>query len=127
LNPNAPDVCVDKVQIQQVVFNLIRNSIDALQGCTQADIYIRTTCDEPGFVTTTVSDSGPGIAPDIMKRLFQPFVTTKERGMGVGLTICQSIIEAHGGRIWATPNPDNGVCFHFTLPFAESVEECHDG
>jgi two-component system sensor kinase FixL len=127
LDPNAPDVCVDKVQIQQVVFNLIRNSIDAFQDSAQADIDIRTTCDEPGFVTTSVSDTGPGIAPDIMKRLFQPFVTTKERGMGVGLTICQSIIEAHGGRIWATPNLDKGVCFHFTLPFAESVEECHDG
>ena len=126
LEPSNPFVLVDKVQIQQVVFNLIRNSIDAMQGCEQAVINICTTCDEPGFVTATVSDTGPGIAPDIMKRLFQPFVTTKERGMGVGLTICQSIIEAHGGRIWATPNQDKGVCFHFTLPMAASMEDSHD-
>ena len=115
----APSVLVDKVQVQQVVFNLIRNSIDAMQGCSDAAIDISTVCDEAGFVSATFSDTGPGIAPDIMSRLFQPFVTTKENGMGIGLTICQSIVEAHGGRIWATPNAERGVSFHFTLPLAE--------
>ena len=118
-DPNAPSVLVDKVQIQQVVFNLIRNSIDAMQDCPDAAIDISTTCDEAGFVRATFSDTGPGITPDVMSRLFQPFVTTKEKGMGIGLTICQSIVEAHGGRIWATPNKERGVCFHFTLPLAE--------
>ena len=76
-------------------------------------------CDGAGFVSVIFSDTGPGIAPDVMSHLFQPFVTTKEKGMGIGLTICQSIIEAHGGRIWATPNAEKGVSFHFTLPLAE--------
>ena len=119
LDPKAPSVLVDKVQIQQVVFNLIRNSIDAMQGCADAEIDISTLCDGAGFVSVTFSDTGPGIAPDVMSHLFQPFVTTKEKGMGIGLTICQSIIEAHGGRIWATPNAEKGVSFHFTLPLAE--------
>ena len=121
LDPKAPSVLVDKVQIQQVVFNLIRNSIDAMQGCSDAEIDIATAGDEPGFVSATFSDTGPGIAPDIMRRLFQPFVTTKDKGMGIGLTICQSIVEAHGGRIWATPNKKKGVSFHFTLPLAEAT------
>jgi len=127
LDPKAPWVFVDKVQIQQVVFNLIRNSIDAMQDCSDAKIDISTTCDEAGFVNATFCDTGPGIPPDIMRRLFQPFVTTKEKGMGIGLSICQSIIEAHGGRIWATPHEEKGVCFHFTLPVTEATGGTNDG
>ena len=127
LDPKAPSVLVDKVQIQQVVFNLIRNSIDAMQDVSDAEIDIATDCSEAGFVSATFCDTGPGIAPDIMSKLFQPFVTTKEKGMGIGLTICQSIVEAHGGRIWATPNLEKGVCFHFTLPLAEASAGANDG
>jgi two-component system sensor kinase FixL len=70
----------------------------------------------------TVRDSGPGLAPQVVDQLFQPFVTTKEKGMGIGLSICRSIVEAHGGRLWATPNPVRGVTFQFLVPLADRDE-----
>ena len=79
------------------------------------DLTIRTDI-EDGAIEVGVSDTGPGLSDEVAARLFQPFVTTKEKGMGIGLTICQSIIEAHSGRIWATPNQDGGVEFRFQLP-----------
>jgi two-component system sensor kinase FixL len=112
-----PQVLVDKIQIEQVLLNLIRNATDAMNG--RGTIAIVTEIDS-GFVRVSVSDSGPGIAPEITPSLFQPFVTTKEKGMGIGLTICQSIIEAHGGRIWAENGAESGAVFHFRLPGAEA-------
>jgi two-component system sensor kinase FixL len=120
MGKELPKVLVDKIQIQQVLLNLIRNGFDAMQGVTDPFIGIVTREGSPGFLTTTVSDCGPGISPEIRARLFQPFVTTKENGMGIGLTICQSIIEAHGGKIWCDPEPERGAVFRFSLPLAEA-------
>jgi len=121
LRPGLASVSIDRVQIQQVILNLVRNSVDAMQGARDCRLTIETDSREQGFIDVRVSDTGPGIAPEIQARLFQPFVTTKQNGMGIGLTICQSIIEVHGGRIWCTPNKERGVSFHFRLPAAEPV------
>ncbi|MEI9993353.1 MAG: PAS domain S-box protein [Rhizomicrobium sp.] len=121
LAPGLPSVVVDKIQIQQVLLNLIRNGVDAMRESDRRELAVATGPDEPGYVAVTVSDTGSGIAPDVMARLFEPFVTTKENGMGVGLTICQSIIEAHDGKIWGQANGERGASFRFRLPTAESV------
>ena len=89
-------------------------------GPGRQKLTIQTAMGEPGFVLVSVTDNGPGIAPEIASRLFQPFITTKEKGMGVGLTICQSIIEGHGGRIWAEENKPGGTAFRFQLPMEEA-------
>jgi two-component system sensor kinase FixL len=115
LDHTIPATLIDKIQIQQVLINLIRNAIEAMHDSSKRDLTIRTKADD-GAVEVGVSDTGPGLSDDVAARLFQPFVTTKEKGMGIGLTICQSIIEAHNGRIWAIPNQDGGVEFRFRLP-----------
>jgi len=115
LDHAIPTTLIDKIQIQQVLINLIRNAIEAMHESPRRDLTIRTKS-EDGGVEVGVSDTGPGLSADVAARLFQPFVTTKEKGMGIGLTICQSIIEAHNGRIWAIPNQDGGVEFRFRLP-----------
>lgn len=114
-------VVVDKIQVQQVALNLIRNAIDAMEGRAQRQLIIAVDTDptDRSAVRVSVADTGAGLAPEILERLFQPFVSTKLKGMGVGLSICRTIIEAHGGRIWAEANPDGGATFNFTLPFAE--------
>ncbi len=122
LEPGLASVSIDRVQIQQVLLNLIRNGVDAMQGLKERRLTVATGASQPGFVEVRVSDTGPGIAPEIQARLFQPFVTTKQNGMGIGLTICQSIIEVHGGRIWCNPNEESGVSFHFSLPAAAPGE-----
>ncbi len=114
--PRLPRVLVDRVQIQQVVFNLVRNSVDALVDSERRHITISTSLEDPAMLRASVSDTGPGLPPEIADRLFEPFVTTKPDGMGIGLAICRSIVEAHLGRLWATPNPDGGTSFHLTLP-----------
>ena len=122
-------VIVDKMQIQQVVFNLVRNSVEAMTeqpaaapspGLDRAD-GIGT---DGTMAEVAVSDTGPGLAPKVQAQLFQPFITTKEKGMGLGLSICRSIIDAHGGRLRATPNAERGVTFQFTLPLAD--QDGHD-
>lgn len=122
LTPGLPAIRVDRIQIQQVVLNLVRNAVDAMADSARRELVVATGLDEPGFVCVTVSDTGPGIAPDVMAKLFQPFVTTKENGMGVGLTICQSIVEAHEGKIWGDTNGEGGATFRFRLPIADPVE-----
>lgn len=116
---DAGPILVDKVQIQQVALNLIRNAIDAMGAAARRELRIGAGRTEDGMVLVTVEDSGPGIAPEMMQRLFQPFVTTKANGMGVGLSICRTIVEAHGGRIWAENRPDGGAIFAFTLPVVD--------
>lgn len=116
LDPAIPPILIDKIQIQQVLINLIRNGIEAMQTVTRRELTVQTSADSDGAVEVAVTDTGPGLSEDVAARLFQPFVTTKEKGMGIGLTICQSIIEAHGGRIWTTPNEGGGVEFRFRLP-----------
>ncbi|WP_184722640.1 PAS domain-containing sensor histidine kinase [Caulobacter sp.] len=125
LAPQADAVFADRVQVQQVLLNLIRNGIDAMQSeePRKRGLLISTDLTDEGWSRVTVADKGPGIANEILERLFQPFMTTKPQGMGVGLSISRSIIEAHGGRIWAEANPGGGAVFHFTLPPAAQFEE----
>jgi len=113
-------VLIDKIHIQQVLINLIRNAVEAMQGVLKRELTITTSSTDGSAVEVCVSDTGPGLSEDVASRLFQPFVTTKEKGMGIGLTICQSIVEAHNGRIWVTANDGGGVTFHFRLPVAAS-------
>lgn len=120
LGAELPDVPIDKIQIQQVVLNLIRNSVEAMRASERRELNVATELDGPDHILITASDSGPGLSEEVAARLFQPFVTTKHDGMGIGLSICRSIVDAHGGRLWATPNPDGGVAFRFRLPIAGS-------
>lgn len=115
LRADLPAVLVDKVQIQQVLLNLIRNALEAMEASDERVLTVEAASDD-GLMTITVADTGPGLAADVAQNLFQPFVTTKARGMGVGLSICRSIIEAHGGRIWASPRDGGGTAFAFALP-----------
>jgi two-component system sensor kinase FixL len=113
--PGVDFVLADKVQIQQVLLNLIRNAIEAMEDTQRRELTISTAQAESNMVKITVADTGTGIAPDISAQLFQPFVTTKRQGMGVGLSISRTIIEAHGGSITAGPAPGGGTVFQFTL------------
>ena len=118
LEQGLPLVLLDKIQIHQVVTNLIRNSIDALDGVTRREIVISTSRAGDDSVEIAIADTGPGLAPDVAERLFQPFVTTKPWGLGIGLSICRSIVTAHGGRLWASDNPGGGTIFHVSLPLS---------
>ncbi len=115
LDPAVNLVLADRVQIQQVVLNLIRNAIDAMEHTPRRELRVAVRPVEDDLVQITVADTGAGISPVIADQLFQPFITTKRHGMGVGLSISRTIIEAHGGRIWAEPTPGGGASFHFTL------------
>jgi PAS domain S-box-containing protein len=108
----------DRVQLQQVSLNLIINAIEAIGGGADAprELLISTEAAEPGGVLVSVRDSGPGLAPAALEHLFEAFYTTKPSGLGLGLSICQSIIEAHGGRLWVSANVPRGAIFHFTVP-----------
>jgi len=119
---DMPPIIVDKIQIQQVVLNLVRNAIEAMATSARRELTVGVTRADAAAMFT-IADTGPGISPGIADRLFQPFVTTKEHGMGVGLSICRTIIESHGGHIDALPNVGGGTVFQFTLPFAEAGEE----
>jgi two-component system sensor kinase FixL len=116
---NVGSVIVDKIQIQQVALNLIRNALDAMVEAQRRQLEIHVRADDAETIRISVADTGPGLDPEVRERLFQPFVTTKATGMGVGLSICRTIIEAHGGRIWADDNEGGGAVFSFTLPRAE--------
>lgn len=114
-DPQVDLVLVDKVQIQQVLLNLMRNAIEAMEGVPTRELTIAARVSDADMVTIDVTDTGAGIAPEVADQLFQPFITTKRTGMGVGLSICRTIIEAHGGQIWVEPNPKGGTIFRFTL------------
>jgi two-component system, LuxR family, sensor kinase FixL len=115
-DPAARWVEADRVQVQQVLINLIRNAVDAMEG-ERREVTIATT-PRGDLVEVSVADTGPGIAPELGEALFSPFAGTKEEGMGIGLSISRTIVEAHGGRIWAEPAPGGGALFRFTLPKA---------
>ena len=123
LDPAADRVFVDRVQIQQVLFNLIRNAIEAMMESLIRSLSIVTEAAPAGFVTIRIEDTGSGISDTIAPQLFQPFVTSKQGGMGIGLSICRTIVEAHGGRIWCEPGRDGGTVFKFTLPTAGEEDE----
>src|SRR5215472_5791158 len=108
----------DRVQIQQVMVNLIVNAVQAMSGDghSRRELLISTEPDEAEGVRIAVRDTGPGLAPESLPRLFEPFYTTKAEGMGMGLAICRSIVEAHGGRLWATACEPHGTLFQFTIP-----------
>lgn len=116
LDRAIPPVLMDKIQMGQVFLNLLRNSIEAMQAVARRELILKTTRADNDFVEFTLSDTGPGLPPEILSRLFQPFVTTKEKGMGIGLSICQTIVEAHGGRIWTSTRAEPGATFHVALP-----------
>jgi C4-dicarboxylate-specific signal transduction histidine kinase len=111
----------DRVQLQQVLLNLVLNAVEAMSAVDEGtrDLLISTEQSQTNGVLVTVRDSGPGVDPEHIERVFEAFYTTKPSGVGVGLSICRSIIDAHGGRLWADANEPRGVAFQFTLPCAE--------
>jgi PAS domain S-box-containing protein len=118
LAEGLPPLTGDRVQLQQVILNLIMNALEAMNGLDAGarELLIRTEPDAGGGVLVSVRDSGPGLGSQSVDRLFEAFYTTKNGGMGMGLSICRSIVEAHGGRLWASANEPRGAVFHFTLP-----------
>lgn len=126
LDPTSDLVIVDKVQVQQVLLNLLRNAIEAMMGCDRRELNISSTSAADNMVAVHVADTGSGISPDLASRLFQPFVTTKRQGMGIGLSISRTIVQAHGGQIGIDPNPGGGTIFRFTLPGVSPEEVIDD-
>jgi two-component system sensor kinase FixL len=133
LAPGLPPVLMDSIQIQQVLVNLLRNAEEALNGGKVPDVHITTALNDSlgsvrlrsirgdeETITVTISDTGPGLPDEMLEQMFEPFMTRKNGGLGVGLAVCRSIIEAHGGRIWAENNQGGGADIHFTLRVAPS-------
>jgi two-component system sensor kinase FixL len=116
--PDLPPVWADRVQIQQVLLNLIRNAMEAMDGRDVRRLTIDAV-ERDGLVEIAVTDTGSGIPPNVTAQLFQPFITTKEDGMGIGLSVCRTIVEAHGGRIWVEPGAEAGSVFRFSVPIVE--------
>ena len=114
-DPEASQAWMDKVQVQQVLFNLMRNAVEAMSDCECRVLTIATE-GQGELVEVSISDTGPGLPEHVRQRIFQPFVTTKPEGMGVGLSICRQIVQAHGGRLWAEDGPNGGTVFRFSLP-----------
>ena len=123
LDPGADQVFVDRIQIQQVLVNLIRNAIEAMTDSPVRSLTITSSAEPAGFVTVSVEDTGTGISEAIAPQLFEPFITSKATGMGIGLSLCRTIVEAHGGRIWCEPGEERGTVFRFTLPEAGDDHE----
>jgi len=115
-SPAASSALIDRVQIEQVVFNLVRNAVEAMAECPRRALTLATGLAPDDMIEVSVTDTGPGLAPEIRSRLFEPFVTTKPAGLGIGLSICRVIVEAHGGKLRADANPGGGTAFHFTIP-----------
>ncbi len=124
LHPGVPSVSGDRVQLQQVILNLAMNGIESIAGLDHEPkrLMIRSTLSNPGELLVSIEDTGPGIEAEHADRLFAPFFTTKPQGIGMGLPICRSIIEAHGGRLWAAKNEPRGAVFHFALPVTAPSE-----
>ena len=123
LSADDRPVLGDRVQLQQVLLNLIMNGIQAMGAVTdrRRELTVSVALAEPGRVQVAVEDTGPGLDPAIAQRIFDPFFTTKSDGLGMGLSICRSIIEAHGGQLWVSPRAPHGTAFRFTIPLAVEV------
>ena len=116
LDPKADLVLADRIQVQQVLVNLIRNAIEIMiETPNERRLEIATVAAAEDVAEISVADTGTGLAPEVAAHLFQPFVTTKRKGMGLGLSICRTIVEAHGGKIWVESRPGGGTIFRFTL------------
>jgi two-component system sensor kinase FixL len=115
-DPDASTGFLDRVQIEQVVFNLMRNATEAMSKSQRRVLTLATKSIADGMIEVSITDTGPGVSADIQANLFEPFVTTKEGGLGIGLSICRVIIEAHGGTLTAEDNPEGGAIFRFTIP-----------
>jgi PAS domain S-box-containing protein len=124
-DPAADTILVDRIQIQQVVFNLVRNALEATEATHRREIVLATHSVGECRVEISVTDSGPGLPTD-PETLFEPFVTSKSEGMGMGLSICRTIVEAHHGRLWAEPRPGGGAIFRFAVPAARKMEAAND-
>jgi PAS domain S-box-containing protein len=129
LADSLPRVAGDNIQLQQVILNLVRNAIEAMHAMPAEERELTLHAAPAGHdeVEIRVADTGPGLTPEAMDKLFQPFFTTKPTGMGLGLSLSKSIIEAHGGKLWVTPNPRRGVTFHITMPVLSSTNSNNDG
>ncbi|BBP04222.1 hypothetical protein TPL01_31880 [Sulfuriferula plumbiphila] len=125
LAEQLPPVLADAIQIEQVILNIVRNAIEAMDSMKfgKREIVIETALGECDALEVRVTDTGPGMSSVKFEEVFDPFVSTKPTGMGMGLTISRSIIEAHGGRLWATPNPGRGLTFRFKLPMTREVHD----
>jgi C4-dicarboxylate-specific signal transduction histidine kinase len=123
LSATDQSVLGDRVQLQQVLLNLIMNGIQAMAAVTDRgrELTVSVARAEPDRMRVTVEDTGPGLDPDIAQRIFEPFFTTKSDGLGMGLSICRSIIEAHGGQLRVSARTPHGTVFHFTIPIAPEV------
>jgi two-component system sensor kinase FixL len=120
VDPSALAAEIDKVQVHQVMFNLMRNAIEAMQDQPRCELALTTKPAEAGMLEISIADRGPGLPDEVRRKLFQPFVTTKPAGMGIGLSVCRTIVETHGGRLWAENNPGGGTVFRFTVRRAAS-------
>jgi two-component system sensor kinase FixL len=123
LSEPAPLVLADRVELQQVVLNLVMNACDAMSDTPAGECLLVVSTTTEGEARIEVSDRGPGIAPDVLATIFEPFVTTKRDGLGLGLSICRSIVTAYGGKISAVNNPERGATFTVSLPLAGVASE----
>jgi C4-dicarboxylate-specific signal transduction histidine kinase len=117
--PSASHMLADRIQIQQVLVNLMRNAVEAMEGSQRRELHVAAKLLDQRMIEISVADSGPGLADDVTATLFEPFVSTKANGMGLGLSISRSIVEAHGGRLHCEANPSGGTIFLFTIPVAQ--------
>jgi len=129
LSGELPHVWTDRIQLQQVVLNLITNAVEAMNAVTDRArvLHVTTSAEPPDHVVMAIADSGSGVDPEHVDRIFDPFFTTKLRGMGMGLSICRSIVEAHGGRLWVSPGAPHGAVFHVRLPNAAASTDGRSG
>jgi len=127
--PTLPTAQGDSVQVQQVVLNLLLNAFHAVESRPARDreVMVDATREGASMVRVAVRDRGPGLSADKLDQVFKPFFTSKREGLGLGLSISRSIVEMHGGRIWAENNSDQGATFYFTLPVAANTEPAHSG
>jgi signal transduction histidine kinase len=127
LEPDLPGIVGDRVQLQQVILNLVVNGLESMSAIAPGlrHLTIRTAQPDTDWVEVTVQDTGPGISAEILGRIYEPFFSTKPDGLGMGLSICRSIAEAHGGRLEASNNPSEGATFVFALPVAGTPSDTH--